>query len=349
MRSADGDIRRCGRVREDPGSAPRLRRREGARPATAAALLAVATLGMAWALPARDACAQEGASALHAPTLVFDAPASLDAYRLRLERIDRTRLVAVMRLVGLDTPGPPIRILLAGSASSLAGGVPDWVAGYALDAETVVLFPQRTPSYPHGSMEELLQHEIAHVLVARAAGGRRVPRWFHEGVALAAERTWSLGAQSQFAYHVAFGGAASPATIDALFGAGPEGVARAYALSGAFVQDLLETHGPDLPARVLRALPEQGTFNRAFLAVTRRTVDEANDDFWQKRRVWVSWLPWVTSPGTLYGLMTLLALAAILRVRARRVARRHAEDADAAVTRPSSDGDWPPDPPVTIH
>ena len=34
----------------------------------------------------------------------------------------------------------------------------------------MVLLPARTPTYPDGSLEEVLLHELAHVLVARAAG-----------------------------------------------------------------------------------------------------------------------------------------------------------------------------------
>jgi hypothetical protein len=35
------------------------------------------------------------------------------------------------------------------------------------------------------------------VLITRAAGGRPVPRWFHEGLAMAAERTWGFEDQAR--------------------------------------------------------------------------------------------------------------------------------------------------------
>ena len=55
------------------------------------------------------------------------------------------------------------------------------MSGYALSRESVVvLLPERILSYPHGSLEEVLRHELAHVLIARAAGQRPVPRWLNE-------------------------------------------------------------------------------------------------------------------------------------------------------------------------
>ena len=255
-----------------------------------------------------------------APRIDLRAPAEMAPQAERLARFDTARLVAVMRLVGLDEAGPPIPVFLAPEDGLLAQQTPAWVAGFATGTE-VVLFPARAPSYPHDSLQELLQHEVAHVLIGRAAGGRRVPRWFHEGVALAAERTWSLGDRTHFALDVAFGGTVSAASIDRLFQAGAGPAARAYRLSGMLVQDLLKVHGPDLPARVLTGMRRGLAFDAAFEAAAGTSVDEATDAFW-RRRLWVTWLPWLTSPAALWTLVTLLALAAFAAVRWRRARRR---------------------------
>jgi len=285
-----------------------------------------ATLVMAAALVAAPAALRGGPLDTRTPERLPEidvrAPASMAAYAERLERTDIRRLLAVMRLVGLHDPGPPIRVFLVPEDSPLARETPDWVAGYTRGGDAVVLFPERATFYPHDSLPELLQHEVAHVLIGRAAGGHRVPRWFHEGVALAAERSWTLGDRARFAYEVAFGGPAPAAGIDALFDGGRGHAARAYSLSGAFVQDLLESYGPDLPARILATMKAGRAFDGAFIAVTGTSVGEASGIFWHRRRLWITWLPWVTSPGTLYAVITLLALAAAWRVRARRAARQ---------------------------
>ncbi|MCM2317453.1 MAG: hypothetical protein NDJ92_20075, partial [Thermoanaerobaculia bacterium] len=84
---------------------------------------------------------------------------------------DPRRFDAVMEMVGLEDAGPPILVLVAPESSQLARNAPSWVSGYAVPEEDfVVLFPQRAARYPIDGMEELLRHEVAHVLIGRAAG-----------------------------------------------------------------------------------------------------------------------------------------------------------------------------------
>ena len=98
-----------------------------------------------------------------------------------------------MRLLRLDDPGGAIRVVLASDTSDWARQVPPTTAGFAVGEDSlVVLFPSRSLTYPHDTLEDVLHHEVAHVLIARAAGGRPVPRWFHEGLAMTAERTWGF-------------------------------------------------------------------------------------------------------------------------------------------------------------
>jgi hypothetical protein len=50
-----------------------------------------------------------------------------------------------------------------------------------------------------GGLEAVLCHEVAHILIARAADGRAVPRWFNEGLAVVAERAWHFEDRWQLA------------------------------------------------------------------------------------------------------------------------------------------------------
>jgi len=186
----------------------------------------------------------------------------------------------------------------------------------------IVLFPRRAGSYPHDSLEELLQHEVAHVLIARAAGGRAVPRWFHEGLALTAEHAWDFGDRARFVYEVARRGATPIGQLDPLFEGSEPSVMLAYSVAGAFVEDLLVEHGPGWPARLLAAMRRGASFDDAFARTTGTSVAAASDAFWGSRRLVAVWLPWATSPATMWSVITLLALAAIVRLRMRRAERR---------------------------
>jgi MYXO-CTERM domain-containing protein len=261
------------------------------------------------------------------PVLVVEAADSLAGVASQVRELDTSRLASIMRLTGLADAGDPIRVLLVPESVVLARDVPPWVAAFA-DAATdlVVLFPARIGAYPYSSLETVLFHEVAHILTARASGGGRIPRWFNEGLASAAERTWGLGARSRFAWEVVSGGQPSATALEALFYGSERDVVRAYALSDALVRDVLEQYGPDAPARILARMADGAPFEVALYAVTGYPVDGVLYSFWSRNDTWKSWISAAGHPFTQWSLITLLALAAIWSHRRRRRARRRQWD-----------------------
>jgi len=277
-------------------------------------LAAVCALALAAA-----AQAQPPAGAPPPPRLLIEAPAELAGRADELARLPPARLESAMRLVGLDEPGSPIHVLLAAEGSPAARAAPSWVAGYALGARgLVVLFPARTPSYPDGSLEELLGHEVAHVLIDRAAGGADLPRWFHEGLATVAGGSWGLADRSRLVrLDRERGGLAS---LDRRFAGGPAEVERAYAFSGAFVRSLLQRHGQGAPAAVLAEAARGLPFEAAFARATGEPLAAAEAAFWRRHDLLNRWLPLLTSSLTLWLAIAALALWAARRRRARAAA-----------------------------
>src|SRR5262245_47947267 len=135
------------------------------------------------------------------PHISFEAPPELAAVRMRLESIDVKRLADVLNLVGSRDEGAPIHVILATEGSDWARETPPWISGFAT-GDTVVIFPVRNPGYPNDTLEDVLRHEIAHVLIRRASGSRPIPRWFNEGLAMAAERDRSFEDQTQLLYQL---------------------------------------------------------------------------------------------------------------------------------------------------
>ena len=112
-----------------------------------------------------------------APQLRFEAPPELSAVQARFESADPQRLAGLVPLLGLTDPGPPISVVLATETSDSARRVPQWIAGFASESpEVIVIFPARSPGYPHNTLDDVLRHEVAHVLIHRAAAGRSIPR-----------------------------------------------------------------------------------------------------------------------------------------------------------------------------
>jgi hypothetical protein len=265
--------------------------------------------------------AQPIAGPPHVPVLEIVASPELRGAATQIERFDRSRLAVVVRLVGLNQPGPPITVLLVAEDSDVARQTPPWVAGFAhADSSTIVLFPARTPSYPHDSMEAVLHHEVAHIMIGRAAGGAFVPRWFHEGLALAAERAWRFTDHTRLAIAVVSSERSLDA-VDADFGGSAGAAARAYAVSGAFVRELLNRHDAQVAARVLGRLAIGDSFDDAFVAATGTRLVEAERVFWRDSW-WYQVVPLVTSSFAIWTGVMFLAFVARQR-RARRRAALH--------------------------
>lgn len=250
------------------------------------------------------------------PELIFEASPEVEKELPRLREAGESVLARSVQQVGLSEPGPPIRVILAPDESPLAKGVPPWVNGYAYgNVGVVVLLVDRVPRYPSGSLAEVFRHEVAHVLIDRAAGGKPVPRWFHEGFAMALDGRWGLGDSSRFAYALLRLQRVPMEEVGRWFGGGASQVSSAYAISGSLVRDLQAKHGSDLPARILRRLSQGESFDGAFMAETGRSVAAAQSELWRRKDFWWRWFPFVSDPTVLWIAISLLALAAIWRRR----------------------------------
>lgn len=263
----------------------------------------------------------------------------------RLRRPDEGQLRAIVELAGLSDPGAPIRVLVADGHSDAAQSTAAWVAGVAHGPSgTIVLFPERSPRYPHDSLNDVLYHEVAHILIHRAARGRPIPRWFNEGLATIAERAWTAEDRRQLAWALAVGRRLPMAEVDAAFQADYRNVAQAYAVSSAFVRDVLARHGADVPADILATVATGASFEDAFERATGESLGDAEEVFYARVGTWERWIPLVTSPFVLWTGTTFLALLAIWRARVRRGERRRRWDAeDPQVEEPGSvpGGDGP--------
>lgn len=278
------------------------------------------------------ACVAAASAQPAVPEMEIEAPESLRAVASRIERLDPDRLQAMMRLVGLRDPGNRIRVVLVPEDSRIARDTAAWVGAFADAAhDLIVLFPHRIGSYPYDSLEVVLHHEVTHILTARAAGGGRLPRWFDEGLASVAERSWSFGSRSRFLWASARSGQPTVTALEGLFHGDGSDAARAYVISHAIVRDIIRRHGADVVPRILSGVAAGATFDNAFLHATGTTVRGAARLFWRSSGGWEEWITFLASPYTLWTLITSLALAAIWRHRLRRAERRRRWEAEEAL------------------
>lgn len=303
---------------------PRERRRSGA------VILIAGILFLLSSICGSALC--QGPSGPPVPRFVFTAPQELAGTVRTLSRIPPSQLLPVVNLLGLSSPGAPIEVELLPETSASAQGTPTWVAGYAIPSEgRIVLFPARSPGYPDSSLENVLVHELVHVLIFRAAKGNSVPRWFHEGLAMFAARERSFEDRARLVLEVAFRDPPTLSQLDAAFLGDPAEVRRAYAISGAFFRSLVERQGAGIAGRILREASTGIAFEEAFRRGTGDAAIFTYFDFWQSFRAPEAWLPIVTSTTVLWFGITILAIYAMRKQRKRDAAvRKSWEDEEEA-------------------
>ena len=255
------------------------------------------------------------------PPLIFEAPPRFVQLADRLQKLNPQALRAALDLVGLQEPGPPITITLVPDDTEIARHTPSWVSGYALvPSGTIVIFPERQVSYPHGSWEGLLLHELTHVFVMRVARGQAGPRWFEEGIAMVASGERDLEDRARGFW---IGLTATPIPleeINRLFSENPPSVQKAYLLSDAVVRYLMASLGADTVRRILAERAAGVPFEDAVQKVTSWTLLELETKFWAQQTAWRRWIPVVTSSTIVWVAIVLLALAAWRKQRQRAAA-----------------------------
>ncbi|MFQ5700378.1 MAG: peptidase MA family metallohydrolase [Acidobacteriota bacterium] len=244
----------------------------------------------------------------------------------------------------LDAPPlPPTNLYLLlgpsaprdGPLGSLLEAMPEWAAGVAFPgAHAAVIRVDRIGSYGQRELSGVVAHEIVHLLMAEAAasgpGRPEMPRWFSEGVAsnLAGQGEWL-----DFIYFWVSGVASSPqplARLQASFEEAGSAATRnaAYAGSFEFVRFLIRRHSARFPARVLAGLRAGLGFQQAYARATGTTLRMDEARWASSRRGMRRWMAIMTSPLTLWSVITFLFLLAYgaKKLRSRRLMRRWQED-----------------------
>lgn len=252
-----------------------------------------------------------------------------------LQRIEQhTREGLVRMAVYFEGMQPaPFRVVVHANAASLPeglrGSVHEGAPGMAeLDTRTIRLFLREARAVPRSDIAPVVDHELVHLLLDQYAGAaaRRLPRWFHEGIAQVLARDSYLGAREEDLVWRA--GAGRMLRFSELAGRFPEAAGElqaAYAQSYSFVSWLEREYGLPLLWRAVRLVDDKTTLMGALVQLTRRTSVELEDG-------WANYLRNESGARArvlltncfsfaMIAALPLLALALIRRLRADRLAR----------------------------
>jgi hypothetical protein len=259
-------------------------------------------------------------AAVVALTLVVQGPPSLDAAAARVRAIDQADLASSLARAGLQAPAS-VTVTLVPEDAPFARESPRWIVGRAFGDANIVIFPGRVAAYPYDSLESVMRHEIVHLALFDRAAGRRLPRWFHEGVATSVEAGWGMGDELRLALAAMTGPTIHD--VNELFrsDAQPDTM-LAYLLAAALVNDLRERRGLEIPGRIASRVAEGLPFTQAFEREAGETPDAAAAHAWRTYRRWTTWLPTLASTSATWTLILILAFVAFAVRLRQRIARR---------------------------
>ncbi len=174
-----------------------------------------------------------------------------------------------------------VRVLLPSTEREFAfltqGKIPDWGIGCALPAQKSIVL--RPSSKMKVDLEELLVHELSHVLLGQAAGQVRVPRWFDEGMAMWQSREWKWGQDFAMNKAVFFRRIIPLNQIDDMLLFSSPQAQLAYSESFLAVVYLIRRGGNDVLPKLVQQMASGKEFSQALFAVCGCSEEEFAADW----------------------------------------------------------------------
>lgn len=197
---------------------------------------------------------------------VFRIKASADDSTLARVTLDNIS-PKISRTLGItfeDTVDVIIVSNMESFEQTLGGTMPDWGAAVAIKDRNLIVI--KSPRYfdVGKSLQELLGHELTHLMLNKAAGGRWLPRWLEEGFCQLMSGEWRFE-QDILLTRAVWGGGLIPLTaLESLNGFGGAKAALAYAESYLAVSMLARDLGIDLFPDFMQEYDTSGDFYSSF-------------------------------------------------------------------------------------
>lgn len=185
----------------------------------------------------------------------------------KVEQITREELPRLMAELGLPSLHP-IEIVVTDDAraydASLTRQLPEWGVAFAILEEQRILVDVDRATRAYNSLDEVVPHELSHLLVRQRVPNAQLPLWFAEGLAQWQAREWSLLDGWQLMQNVWSGSAPRLEDIARQYPRHEEPAQEAYRVSYAAFTDLFIEPGFDKLPEFLGVVEARESFGVGF-------------------------------------------------------------------------------------
>ena len=245
----------------------------------------------------------------------------------KVSEICRAEIPRIAAELGL-TDIAPIEIVVTSDArgydKSLQEGLPTWGIAFAILEEQRILVDVKKAARAYNSLEEVVPHELSHLLLFQRVPRVRFPLWFLEGLAQWQAREWSMVDAWTLMNSVWDGSAPPLRDMTHAYPADETRAQAAYRVSYAAFTELFSAGGFERLPEFLGEVARRRSFETAFTDYWGFTLSDYGSYFQDDlERRYHSKL-FFLQEGPLLGFAAVLFLAVIVRhlVRSRRKFRQ---------------------------
>ena len=229
------------------------------------------------------------------------------------------------------------------------GPTPPWADGLAWPSRGLVyLHAPRARLGNDEPLEQVMDHELVHVVLGRAFSPRPVPTWLQEGAAQTLSGQAYQGRGDDLAVGMLSGGLLPLRELTRGFPADATRARTAYAQSAMFVGYLSREAGPEGLRLVVARMAAGDSVDQAILVATGRSLDSL-DLAWRDRLSGSPlWLKPLVSDNAILGLGAIvLVIGGTMAIRRKRAkVKRWADEERVAEALREAVSDWPGRPPL---
>ncbi len=246
---------------------------------------------------------------------------------------------AVLRDIGCCPPSPTL-IYLAPTWEDFqqvqpGGQPPSWSVGTAYPGLNLIIL--RSPRAVKGGrteIEEVLQHEYAHLTLGTVLKGHDVPRWLDEGFAMLQSRQWNLSWIYILSKGVLTKSLLPLEELEDGFPLAQHQAQLAYAESFSFVSFIKNEWGPTALPCLIKGMAQGLDVDSALRLATGLGFREMERRWKKELKRRYSWVPIVTSFFSLWFLASLLFLLSYWRKRRRAKKILEQWESEEAISEP---------------